>query len=151
MPPVFPEVDRIELAFPMLELVVCQVRFPAILALSPAQPPAEFQQRVREHYPKARLQGEDSLEVGGPQALRFSRSAYWAFQDRRSEWTVSLASSFLSLETTEYVRFDEFIMRFVEALQIAREIYPIEIRERLGLRYVDRISVEKHRSSQTLA
>jgi uncharacterized protein (TIGR04255 family) len=143
MPPTFPAVDRIELAVPMLELVVCQMRFPPVLELA-NHPPAEFQRRVHEEYPVALIQGQDRLEVGGDVAMTVSRSLIWAFQDRQAEWTVSLAPTFLALETTHYIRFEEFIRRFLYVIEIARETYLIDLRERLGLRYVDRISRENH-------
>jgi uncharacterized protein (TIGR04255 family) len=56
MPPKFPEVERIELKAPPLELVICQLRFPTILALAANQPPDEFQRRIRATYPIARWQ-----------------------------------------------------------------------------------------------
>lgn len=144
MPPVFPPVERIELAVPMLELVICQVRFPRILALTPNQAPADFQQRLRATYPIALEQNQGNVEIGATSAVRLSSSIFWAFQDRDAEWTVSLSPTFLSLETNSYLRFNEFIVRFADVLAIARDLYPIEIRDRLGLRYVDRVSKEKH-------
>ncbi len=142
MPPIFPEAERIELKSPPLELVVCQLRFPTVLALAANQPPEEFQRRIRNTYPVSRRQSGMTLEVGG-RGPQLSASSIWLFEDKESQWTVSLGSDFLSLETKRYRRFDDFIKHFLGVVQAARDLYPIELRERLGLRYVDRISREK--------
>lgn len=47
------------------------------------------------------------------------------------------------LESKGYRRFVDFIQRFEQVFRVARELYPIQLRERLGLRYLDRICVEK--------
>jgi uncharacterized protein (TIGR04255 family) len=142
VPPVFPEAQRVELKRPPLELVVCQLRFPTVLALAANQPPEEFQRRIRTTYPVSRRQSGMTLEVGG-RGPQFSSSSIWLFDDKESQWTVSLGADFLSLETKRYRRFEDYIGRFQEVVQAARDLYPIELRERLGLRYVDRISRER--------
>jgi uncharacterized protein (TIGR04255 family) len=143
MPPRFPEVERIELKRSPLELVVCQVRFPTILSLAANQPPDEFQRRIRTTYPIGRWQRRTNLEVSAEAAARVAVSPFWSFEDRESRWTVSLGQNFISLETKSYQRFDDFIARFLEVFEIAKELYPIELRERLGLRYLDRIARDK--------
>jgi uncharacterized protein (TIGR04255 family) len=143
MPPKFPEVERIELKAPPLELVICQLRFPTILALAANQPPDEFQRRIRATYPIARWQQRTNLEVSAEAAARVAVSPFWSFEDRESRWTVSLGHNFISLESKNYRRFDDFIARFLEVFDIAKSLYPIELRERLGLRYVDRIARAK--------
>jgi uncharacterized protein (TIGR04255 family) len=64
MPPRFPQAERIELKAPPLELVVCQVRFPTILALAANQSPDELQRRLRTKYPVARCRQAASMEAG---------------------------------------------------------------------------------------
>jgi uncharacterized protein (TIGR04255 family) len=144
MPPDFPNVARVELKVPPLELVVCQVRFPTILELAAGHPPSEFQQRVRATFPAARPQHTEMvLEVQPGTAHQTALSTIWRFDDRDSAWTVSLGSDFLALETKQYRRFEDFISRFMEVLGYVREIYPVDLRERLGLRYLDRIDRQK--------
>ncbi len=140
MPPTFPDAERVELETPPLELVVCQIRFPTVLALAANHPPEEFQRRLRGTYPVSRRQQLATVEVGAQAFPGLSSSLVWLFEDRESQWTVSLGAEFLSLETRRYRRFDEFIERFLAAFGEVRQLYPIELRERLGLRHVDRIS-----------
>jgi uncharacterized protein (TIGR04255 family) len=144
MPPLFPEVERIELANPILELVVCQLRFPTVLALTGNQPPVEFQQRVHDTYPIARRHKQDSISLGAEVEPEVTSSIFWFFEDRQSQWTVSLGDSFVALETKHYRRFNEFLDRFQSVLEDAKRIYPIDLSERLGLRYVDRIGRDAH-------
>jgi len=137
--PTFPVSERVELKAPPLELVVCQLRFPAVLALE-AQPPVEFQKGMKKDYPVAHRPQAATLGLRPEPGFQLSLSKYWAFEDKESKWTVSLGHNFLSLETKHYRRFEEFLDRFRSILKFACELYPIELRERLGLRYVDRIS-----------
>ncbi len=140
MAPQFKAVARKELKKPPLELVVCQVRFPTILALSNGRAPEEFQKKLTS-YPIVKEKHQQRVEVileSGTQ--RISRTPYWTFEDADSQWTVSLAPTFLALETKNYKRFTNFIAKFDAALKVARDLYSLTVRERLGLRYVDRLS-----------
>jgi uncharacterized protein (TIGR04255 family) len=57
------------------------------------------------------------------------------FEDQDSEWTVSLASNFVALETRKYVRFADFVDRFEQVLQITRETFQVQLMERLCYHY----------------
>jgi len=147
MPPRFPEAERIELKAPPLELVVCQLRFPTILDLAAGQPPGELQRRVRAIYPITRPQQHTGMvleaQSGAIAMPRPALSAVWRFDDRQSVWTVSLGADFLAIETKQYRRLEEFISRFMEVFGHVRDIYPIDLRERLGLRYLDHIDRQR--------
>lgn len=137
--PAFPDVDRLELVDSPLELVVCQLRYPMVLALAGGQPPEAFGRRVQGSYPAASKKQTTSVEIIGESTVQKS-SITWVFEDQDSQWTVSLASNFVALETKRYVRFADFLERFEQVLQTTREIYDVQIMERLGLRYVDHLS-----------
>jgi uncharacterized protein (TIGR04255 family) len=142
MPPTFPDVARIELKAPPLELVVCQLRFPVALGLVAMQPPEQFHNEIRRAYPVTRRGQTTQAQIdatAGPQ-VRMSGTGFWLFEDKEANWTVSLGPEFLSLETRHYRQFGEFVGRFLELSGLAARLYGIELRERLGLRYVDRVS-----------
>lgn len=143
MPPNFPSVDRIELVSPPLEVVVCQIRFPTVVELAANQAPSGFQKRLVKEYPISRRQNTTSVAPHPELGVEVTKSSHWAFEDKNRIWTVSLGASFLSLETKRYVRFNDFVERFLAVLDLSRQEYPIEIRQRLGLRYVDRLSRSK--------
>lgn len=142
MPPKFPPAERIELQNPPLELVVGQMRFPIILGLVNNQSPESFHQTIRADYPvtKRGHQGAALIEASGEPHFLTSKSSFWVFEDKDSYWTVSLGADFLSLETRQYRKFDEFVQRFLTLTNLAATTYGIELRERLGLRYIDRVS-----------
>lgn len=140
MPPAFPEAARIELKAPPLELVVCQVRFPTILELAGGQT-LRVSARARSAYPVTRTQQTSAVvELQPGPGPHTTLSTIWRFDDRESAWTVTLGTDFLALETKRYQRFDDFIGRFMDVLSWVREIYSVELRERIGLRYIDRIN-----------
>src|SRR2546428_468899 len=112
MPPTFPPVQRIELNPPPLQLVICQLRFPLVLALAANQPPEAFQRQIQAKYPVVRRQQASKLDTVSPTEARVAVSAFWAFEDVDSQWTVSLGHDFITLETKNYRSFDEFIERF---------------------------------------
>jgi uncharacterized protein (TIGR04255 family) len=142
MPPTFPKAERIELQNPPLDLVVCQLRFPIALGLVNNQPPEAFHRAIHSSYPVARRghQAETLIELSTEQHIRASRSNFWLFEDKDAHWTVSLGADFLSLETRQYRQFDEFVGRFLDLTKLTEENYGIELRDRLGLRYIDRVS-----------
>jgi uncharacterized protein (TIGR04255 family) len=142
MPPTFPKAERIDLQNPPLELVVCQLRFPVALGLVNNQPPEAFHRTIRSNYPVAKRghQAEALIEVSTEPHIRASKSNFWLFEDKDAQWTISLGADFLSLETRQYRRFDKFVERFLELTRLSSETYGIELRDRLGLRYIDRVS-----------
>ena len=140
MPPKFPSAGRIELGKPPLQLVVCQVRFPPILELAAGHPPTKFQESVKDMYPVTHHdQTIEMRNVSGDSPI-LHPSHHWRFDDKDSQWTVTIGDTFLSLETTHYRQFSAFVERFDAVLKIASELFPIEIRDRVGLRYIDRLS-----------
>lgn len=146
MPPKFPVCERLEFENSPLELVVCQIQFPLILALNDTQGPSDFQKKISDKYPIPRKIMSTNIQIGidASQAPSVSLTSSWGFEDKDSIWAVSIGPTFLSLETRKYQNFDSFLGRFSEVLSIAKELYEIKIRERLGLRYVDRIVKSKY-------
>jgi uncharacterized protein (TIGR04255 family) len=94
---------------------------------------------VQATYPVASKKQTTSVDIVGDAAVQ-KTSFTWVFEDERSQWTVSLAPTFVALETKHYVRFQDFLARFEQVLQATREIYGVQLMERIGLRYVDHIS-----------
>lgn len=137
----FPSADRVPLKRSPLELVVCQVRFPTILSLANGAPPGAFEERIREKYPVPSQKKRVNIELEqGSGALRRETETFWSFEDEAGEWTVSLGQGFLSLETKNYESFDTFLTRFDELVEAIKSEYKVTLQDRLGLRYVDRIS-----------
>ena len=132
-----------------LESVICQLRFPQILRID-AQPPADFQDRLRSEYPTLNVRNAGQASVSFPpeiQKLLSPQIQEHLAGDKRiynlcsidETWQISLAGDFIALQTTKYRKWDEFITRLVAALEVLESIYRPAFYTRIGLRYRDLI------------
>jgi uncharacterized protein (TIGR04255 family) len=122
-----------------LKLVVCQLRFPVIHRFDEPGALARFQEVLSERYPRSAP--EQQVTVAGGPAIQSPAAAavqYWRFQGVDDGWSVAIARDFVSLETTDYQRFEDFRERIAEVLDAASAL-GVTLRERLGFRYVDEI------------
>jgi uncharacterized protein (TIGR04255 family) len=124
-----------------LQTVVVQVRFPAIFALEQPAGVASFQSRIRSDYPNAEGRAQQvSLLIGpGGAALPGSQQGPWRFLSDDGKWVAAIAPDFVSLETTEYKRFEEFAERAQRLFQAATDDLSLTRRGRIGLRYINHL------------
>jgi len=137
------EVDEVFLPDAPLLSVVAQVRFPVIASISRQDFIGEFQERIRSEYPTLH-QMKESAFVVGPKGLSTGGEAgwIWRFRDKTDRWGVTLAPSFVALETSSYVDRPDFARRIHLVLRsLAETIAPAAI-ERVGLRFADRVELE---------
>lgn len=126
---------------PPLPLVLVQVRFPYIASIPEEHTFAPFQEALRSAYPITRREPSVSLGLSGDDDA--GRSAYWKIQDPTGEWVVTLASTFVALETTAYPGSTAFFGRLRDVLEAtATHVTPYGV-ERLGVRYVNRLDDEQ--------
>ncbi len=137
-----PHFERELLEHPPLALVVAQISFPTILLSIPTDDTllARFQDEVRDLYPILLIghQMGFSLGMGGIQQQPTTTRSF-QFTDSERQWTVALAANAVSLEARSYTNINEFTDRFSKIIATAKEIYRIDQRARLGLRYVNEI------------
>jgi uncharacterized protein (TIGR04255 family) len=69
-------------------------------------------------------------------------STVWRFQNADGEWRVSLAPDFIAIETTRYTSRNDFLGRFQMILEALQEHFEPRIVDRLGVRYIDRVTGE---------
>jgi uncharacterized protein (TIGR04255 family) len=139
MPLALPDQPRRFYETNSLRLVVCQLRFPVIHRFDEPGVLARFQDVLGERYPRS--VPEQQLTIAGGPAMPAAATAalqYWRFQGVDDGWSVAIARDFVSLETTAYLRYEEFRERVAEVLDATLAL-GIKLRERLGLRYVDEI------------
>ncbi|WP_166804420.1 TIGR04255 family protein [Cryobacterium algoritolerans] len=121
-----------------LTLVLCQVRFPPILALLSAAGVTGFQTALRDVYPVF-LEPEHSASINlSPGSIGVDAHApVWKLRDEKQNWTVGIAIDFVSLETDSYTSMEEFLSRFDHVLKaLRRTLRPAESL-RVGLRKVN--------------
>jgi uncharacterized protein (TIGR04255 family) len=119
--------------------VIAQVRFPVILSIEESSFVAAFQEKIRVQYPV--LQPEQTRNfVIGPQGLESSSVMVWRFIDKTEKWRVSLTSTFVTLETTDYLSRTDFLQRLRDILVAIDSHIKPQVLERLGLRYIARLT-----------
>lgn len=128
---------------PLVE-VICQLRFPEILSIA-ANPPAEFQEAIREEYPQYHRRSEipapKVVSSGGRFALENQPSSVnHQFSTADGVWRVNLTGKFISLACTKYTCWEDFAAHLDKPLAAFIQIYKPAYFERIGLRYVNAIS-----------
>lgn len=124
--------------------VICQLRFPEILAISKI-PPVEFQEAIRRMYPAY----EDRQDCPPPrlsgtpgnfqlEQLPPTRNHSFSTMDQR--WRVNLTSRFISLSCQKYTCWEEFARMLDQPLAAFLKVYRPACLERIGLRYMNFIS-----------
>jgi uncharacterized protein (TIGR04255 family) len=109
---------------------------------SVAQPEylAPFQRALAADYPILRRQQEVGFLLTPEGSAPAPQSSHiWRFSDREGNWMVSLAPTFVSLDTRTYPGEDEFLGRWQTVLRALTEISAPVIVDRYGLRYVNRL------------
>jgi uncharacterized protein (TIGR04255 family) len=130
---------------PLIE-VICQVRFPPILRIN-VEEPSEFQEIIRDQFPKIEVEQGFLLRVplpgsgGSPSADAQSKKTY-RFRTKDEGITVSLASDFYALSTTQYTHWGDFSNHLRLVDEAVRQVYRPSYATRIGLRFINRITAE---------
>ena len=121
--------------------VICQLRFPEILAIG-AKPPVDFQEAIRADYPQYSSRMEAAAPkitgVPGNMSLQNQPSAInYQFASADGIWRVNLTQKFISLACNRYTSWEEFAQKLDKPLAAFIQIYKPAYFERIGLRYVN--------------
>jgi uncharacterized protein (TIGR04255 family) len=145
---VSPEVPRKhpKLARAPLASVVAQVRFPPVFALNVETSRDELLAALQHDlvdYPLfARLHGQEILL--GPQGVQSAESKPTSFQFSSDDgvWNVGISGDSLSLQTTQYDHFNDFVNRWTSIAEAVKNHLSPPRQLRLGLRYIDELRAE---------
>lgn len=130
--------------------VVSQVRFPLIAAVGQQDFVAAFQTAVGTDYPVLRREQIQGIALGPTGITQPPAQTVWRFHSKDGKWRVSLASDFLAMETVAYQSRKDFLRRLEVVLRaLDVHIKPSQV-DRLGLRYIDRITGDALGSIQSL-
>lgn len=135
-------VEEVQLLRAPLVRVVAQVRFPKILSLATEIGVSEIQAELRQRYPILRQEHTVGILItpSGVSQGGQETETVWHLQSKTGDWTVSLGSSFVALDTTAYTSRADFCDRLDAVLDvIVRVVDPVVV-ERIGLRYTDRLA-----------
>lgn len=137
----FPNAPRVVYECNPLDVVICQLRFPAILRIE-AEPPARFQETVRSAFPNYDSPPSFQLPVGMPPELARSMFADLGrknhnFASQDQQWVLTLNREFLSLTCNSYSQWQDFKDRLTGPFGALLQEYRPAAFSRLGLRYRD--------------
>lgn len=140
----FPDVDRVVYGKSQLVEVICQVRFPVDLRVE-TMPPAEFQQRIRNHFPLLVEQKRATLSSLPPEVAKafeavmppVGNSTIWRFSTEDGQHSLELLKDNLTLMSRNYRRWEDFYGLFREPLAALMDLYKPGFFTRVGLRYRD--------------
>lgn len=127
-----------------LSEVICQFRFPEILAVS-AKDPVEFQEAIRSDFPvflrKAEIPAPKLVNTAGTLTVQKPKPVTnYQFSTPDGVWRVNLTSTFISLSCTRYACWEDFAAHLDKPLAAFIQIYKPAYFERVGLRYLNFIS-----------
>ena len=121
--------------------VICQLRFPEILAIG-AKPPVDFQEAIRADYPQysSRMESPAPKLTGVPGQMALQNQPpviNYQFRSSDGVWRVNLTSKFISLSCARYTCWEDFASKLDKPLAAFISIYKPAYFERIGLRYVN--------------
>jgi len=124
--------------------VICQLRFPEILAIA-AEPPVKFQEAIRAEYPDfLRRQDTPPPKVSGiPGRLSLENPPpiiNYQFSSMDGVWKINLTSTFISLTCSKYTCWEDLAGKLDMPLAAFISIYKPGYFQRIGLRYLNFIS-----------
>lgn len=143
----FPKRHRIIFRKNPLDKVICQLRFPPILKID-AEIPADFQEKIRKHFPNfsesTEMNIEVSRDVAAPlhpdlfqQLLKIPGNKNYEFTSDDGLWKINLTRTFIALTASKYERWEQFKEKLNIPFQALVDIYSPSYFTRIGLRYID--------------
>jgi uncharacterized protein (TIGR04255 family) len=131
-----PDVPSVRYTKNFINVAVCELRFPTMLELE-TKPPSQLQSKLRKEYPSYEvLQHLDTTRVEGlPGRYRY------VFRSRKGNWSITVHSEGISLETGSYTEFDDFVVRLDKLIAISAPFIDSDFFTRVGLRYINKIPV----------
>ena len=141
----FPKIERVLYGKNPIDKVICQLRFPPILRIETGIP-SDFQDAIIENFPiyteKVEFMHETTTGLNSNfkpelinQLSKTSKNHEFSSEDK--VWKINLTRSFLSISTTKYTKWEDFLEMFKPAITALLTIYKPPFFTRIGLRYFD--------------
>lgn len=132
-----------------LELVICQIRFEARPEVSGAEFGFQFHEALGGEggrYPRLDPIQHQNLELNvtedaEPQVKTTTRQTGWTMKSADGDWGVTVVPDHVAIETSAYTTWDDdFEPRLREVIAAVAGVLKPALTQRIGLRYVDRIT-----------
>jgi len=135
------EVAEVPLSRAPLVFVVAQARFERVASIAAEEFIAGFQEALRAIYPVMRRERQTGVLIGPDgRVVPSDGDIIWRFDERPAAWEVALTPDSVALSTTRYTSRSDFINRLATVLDVARRELRLRFCDRLGVRYVDRLT-----------
>ena len=124
------------------------MRFPTILSIN-ASLPVQFQEKIRKEYPYFEETNEEQNEVNiQPEEMKahfrkITNIKNYAFVSMDRTIKINLTSTFISISTVNYSKWEEFSAEAKRIISIFEDEYHPAFYTRIGLRYIDVITKSK--------
>lgn len=141
----FSQEERCKYANNQIVEVICQLRFPTILAIG-AREPVDFQEEVRGVFPNYQLKQDHlppkmvTLPGQPPRMEQQKPIANHQFATTDGKYRINLSQGFISLTCADYTCWEDFARMMDKPLASFIKIYQPAHFERVGLRYLNAIS-----------
>lgn len=122
-----------------IKLVICQIKFPLLSEFDQPGFLSPIQAALSTRFPRVSQEQQLGLTFGAQGMAQIPATAIWRFNELNGPWSVALARDFVTLETQSYRRYEDFRSCLEEILDMLSEL-DVQVRERIGLRYVNRLS-----------
>jgi len=152
MTPFGPPVQEVRLTRAPLVNVIAQVRFPAVMRIEADSGfVATFQESIRNDYPILRPERQLGVMIGPGGIQPQDAGTVWRFEAKDPDaWQVTLAPTFVSLSAKRYTRRSDLLARLTVVLHALEGWLHPTICDRIGVRYVDRVTGDQLARLRTL-
>ncbi|RYZ88488.1 MAG: TIGR04255 family protein [Proteobacteria bacterium] len=130
--------------------VIAQVKFPIVSSIEDTKFIGGFQEALRSKYPILRKEHSTVFTIHIGDQPSGQQETVWRFTDKEDNWRVSLSPSFLAIEAMKYTNRQDFFNRFKEILIALKEWVDPVFCERIGVRFIDRISGSHYKNIRNL-
>jgi len=133
-----PEIPSVRYERNFIDVAVCELRFPTLLELE-TKPPTKLHSKIRKEYPTYEVQ--EYLDKNRAESVpgRFR----YVFKSRKHDWSVTVHSEGISLETRHYTEFGDFLSRLTSLLGHAAPVIDTNFFTRVGIRYINKLPVDR--------
>ncbi len=120
--------------------VIARVDFNPILSIKSTEP-VDFQDAIRSNFPRLERVDGVELSIGPTGATSNQAPTVWKFISKDNKRSVSLCFNYLALEFTSYSDSKELFAQLEPVFDVFNRVYKPDIIKRIGLRYINQISL----------
>lgn len=137
--------------YPLLSEVIIDLRFTTKLGMAKFMP--DFQEKIEEFFPKLRILNVRTMKISSNQDSEIMQDKYWEFSNPEEQTVCKIYNNKFSLISNKYKSWTKYkeILGFKDIINLILpeflNIVSIKEFERIGLRFINKIELEKNTSN----